>query len=86
MGRSVEKQLVEIYGGWSVLMTARELELWNILSRVPYGTMVSSEAIKSEMGITTNQLHVLKSHLTSLLSWGIKFISVYGGYMVEKLH
>lgn len=86
MARLVEKQMVEIYDGWSVMMTRSEQQLWGALSRVPYGTVVAFSDLLAELGITANHLYVLKSHLASLLKWGISIKKQPEGYVVSRLH
>lgn len=85
MARKVEKLLVEIFDGWSVMLTKQERQMWEVFCRFPFGDVVPVSLLLSEMGITLNHFYVLKSHLSKLLAWGVCFEKRGDGYIVVRV-
>lgn len=85
MARKVEKSLVEVFDGWSVMMTKQEQQLWGVLCRFPFGDVVPKSVLVSELGVSENHFFVLKSHLSKLLEWGVSIVKQGDGYVVSRL-
>lgn len=82
MARLSERISVEVVDGFIVDMTQKQKVFWTTLLSVPSGDVVSFETFEESMGVSRNNLRVIKSAVSTAVKDKLRIVATVDGYKV----